>query len=205
MAIMKTCKQFADELDALMKKHLDSKSESWSMEAYTDLWKKAVSHGLRVSRKWVGGELKHRVVQKTHGTSVPWKQLNLSPDGKDHCDCTTRALAYCLPRLSYAELRKMQEEAASEFWTKWNCAAAWGEVLAREGGYAEVKLSKKIARFKVAKALSSLSYPVVAHSSRHVAVVDRGTVVDSWDSRNGRVDRIWVKRGDEVSAKRMLA
>ena len=47
-------------------------------------------------------------------------------------------------------------------------------------------------------------YPIITHSSRHVAVVDKGVVVDSWDSRHGRCDRILVKPEDKERVLEML-
>ena len=134
-------------------------------------------------------------------------QVNMNPEGKDINDCTTRALTYILtPRgLTYAELRKEQNSAAinSRGSAKyWNYANIWHHPLTTRG-YTRIEFTgRQPTRTTVAKCLSRCAYPMAVESIHHVAVIEAGKIIDSWNSKGGHVTVIYVptEHVDEVKA-----
>ena len=141
------------------------------------------------------------------------KIVNTRPDdGRDYCigDCTTRAMAYCLKGLfTYREIEheqyRLAEMANKNEGRKWgdgqhkyhrNSSSVWPLVMA-DMGYSWISICPTIRRDRLAEVLNHLlAYPVITRSSGHVAVVENGFVIDTWDSRGGRCDRLMVKSND---------
>jgi len=142
-----------------------------------------------------------------------WERIDMRPkDGLPTCkgDCTTRAMAYCLRgESSYREIEREQyrfaEEANRAKGLRWgdgrsklhrNTVGIWDKVMLNRG-YVWVSFRKTIRRDKLAELLHDMAYPVITESSGHVAVVFRGSVIDSWDSRQGRCKGVLVKIADK--------
>lgn len=195
---MDKAKEFEAELDSLMAKY---RAKEIGFEPYRNLWKEVVRSGFRIKRGWIDHKLVHVVSPKKRNMNAPWKELNLNPDGKSIGDCTTRALAYCFPEVGYHKLNQLQRTIAREFGFGWKSPFTWHQVAKETGGYEFFELRKKMSRANVAKLFSGLAKPVFTSSSRHVAVVDKGTVIDSWDSRGGRVVKVGLAPCDIPKAK----
>lgn len=160
--------------------------------------------------------------KKSRNFSAEWKIVDMRPkDGKPTCkgDCTTRAMAYCLQEIaSYREIEEEQyrlaEESNREKGLRWgdgrakvhrNSQGLWDKIMV-DLGYSWVRFSRTVRRDNLACFLrkASDSRPIISHSSGHVAVIDGGSVVDSWDSRHGRCDRILVYGNDLSKVKAIL-
>ena len=137
--------------------------------------------------------------QRKRGVNVPWTLVNMNPYGDEIGDCSTRALAYAFrSTLTYNQCKLKQFAAAQALGTKcWE--NRWRDV-AEENGWKKITLNKHVTAAKVAEVLANrVKNPVFVKSRRHVAVVDNGAVVDSWDSRCKRILMVMVKR-DEIDA-----
>lgn len=134
-------------------------------------------------------------------------KVNMRPnDGKPFCkgDCTTRAMAYCLQGV--ASYREIEEEQYRNAELKNRGRAGWNhvhrntcgiwEITMLELGYVWVRLNKTIRRDNLAQMLSDIPHPIISESSGHVAVIDKGNVIDIWDSRHGRCKAILVDSND---------
>lgn len=145
--------------------------------------------------------------------SAELKKIDMTPnDGKPTCkgNCTTRAMSFCLQGIfTYREIEHEQYRLAAEanekrgcYWgdgrrkVRRNSSGTWDSIMI-DLGYVWMKFNHAIRRDNLAVALRNMDYPIITHSSGHVAVVDKGMVVDSWDSRHGRCDRILIKPDDK--------
>ena len=145
------------------------------------------------------GKLHLVLRQRKRGVNVPWKMVNMNPHGDEIGDCSTRALAYAFrSTMTYSQCKFKQVAAAQALGTKcWE--NRWRDV-AGENGWKKIKLNKHVTAAKVAEVLANhVKNPVFVKSRRHVAIVDNGAVVDSWDSRCKRIMMMMVKN-DEVKA-----
>ena len=165
--------------------------------------------GRRIGTIW-SAIPKDKVVKRTRHFSAELKIVNMKPnDGLSTCkgDCTTRAMSFCLQGIfTYREIEHEQYRLAAEKnkgfcrgdgrqKVRRNSTGTW-DMIMKDIGYVWVRLGKTVRRDNLAVALRDVSYPIITHSSGHVAVVDKGFVVDSWDSRHGRCDMILVKSED---------
>lgn len=157
------------------------------------------------SRK--SADLQVVVKPKKQGTKTPWKLVNMNPRGDHEGDCTTRALAWVFrEKWSYSQLRAMQEKisAQSPAWGKtWR--SAW-VTIAHDEGWGDIILKRRVQTAKIAELFHKgmLKHPVFVRTTGHVAVVDDGVVVDSWDSRCKRVKQVLVQKEDFDMAKHAL-
>ena len=152
------------------------------------------------------------VTKRTRHFSAELKKIDMTPnDGKPTCkgNCTTRAMSFCLQGIfTYREIEHEQYRLAAEanekkgrYWgdgrrkVHRNSSGTW-DVIMLDLGYVWIKFNRTVRRDNLAVALRNIEYPIITHSSGHVAVVDKGFVVDSWDSRHGRCDRILIKPED---------
>ena len=177
------------------------------------LRKKAVKNawGRRVGTIWQAIPA-DEVPKRTRHFSAELKKIDMRPnDGKPTCkgDCTTRSMSYCLQGMfTYREIEHEQYRLAAEVnevrgchrgdgrrKVRRNSSGTWDSIML-DLGYEWMKFNHAIRRDNLAVALRNIEYPVITHSSGHVAVVDKGFVVDSWDSRHGRCDRILIKPED---------
>ena len=145
------------------------------------------------------GKLHIALKQKKRGVNVPWKMVNMNPHGDEIGDCSTRALAYAFrSTLTYSQCKFKHIAAAHALCTQcWE--NRWRDV-AEANGWKKIKLNKHVTAAKVAEVLANhVKNPVFVKSRRHVAIVDNGAVVDSWDSRCKRILMMMVKN-DEVEA-----
>lgn len=145
------------------------------------------------------GKLDIIIKQRRRGVNVPWKMVNMNPQGDEIGDCSTRALAYAFrSTLSYSQCKFKQVAAAQALGTQY-WENRWRDV-AEANGWKKIKLNKHVTAAKVAEILANhVKNPVFIKSRRHVAIVDNGAVVDSWDSRCKRILMMMVKN-DEVEA-----
>lgn len=186
------------KLDFLVKNYKSNKDE------YVDLWKNVCNAGFRISRGLIANSLKHCIKAKKRGLEAPWRCLNLSPDQGSHGDCTTRALAYCFPEIGYHTLKLEQKRLSKMTGRAWNNCEVWHRVAFDHGGYEFFKLRVKRSRANVARSLKDLKSPILARSSGHVAVIHHGEVVDSWDSRNGRILELGFKNKEDVEMAKSI-
>lgn len=152
--------------------------------------------------------------------AAPLVKVDMRPkDGKPFCktDCTTRAMAYVLKgAASYREIEKEQyrkaEEKNREMGIHWgdyrskyhrNTDGIWDKVIL-EFGYIWVKLYRRIRRDKLAKLLANIENPIITESANHVAIIERGNVIDTWDSRRGMCGRILVSVNDVQKVRKYI-
>ena len=110
------------------------------------------------------------------------------------CQCTTRCLFFCMEEaFSYDSIRREQERLAEVHHTKWNCEKAWGKFLTTHG-FVKIELNKKIRRDRLAQRLKDIDARMCVHSSHHVSAIYKGDVYDSWDSRRGFADSLYVRK-----------
>jgi hypothetical protein len=167
--------------------------------------------GRRISTIWSAVPIEE-VSKRSRHFSAEWKNIDMTPnDGKPTCkgNCTTRAMSFCLQGIfTYREIEHEQYRLAAEknaengsYWgdgrrkVHRNTTGTW-DMIMKDLGYKWVRLGRKVRRDNLAVALQGMAYPIITLSSGHVAVVDRGAVVDSWDSRHGRCDMVMVKAED---------
>ncbi len=117
-------------------------------------------------------------------------------------NCTTRALTYILNGVIMQHLIA-RKETTSFYAPKWNYTGIWDKILLTKG-YIWVLLKAYTRRDKVATLLKSVSNPIVSHSSGHVAIINNGAVIDTWDSRAGKLDAILIKDTDLTKVKELL-
>lgn len=155
------------------------------------------------SRK--SADLQVIVKPKKQGTKTPWKLVNMNPHGDHEGDCTTRALAWVFrEKWSYSQLRAMQEKiSAQTLGGTWR--SAWVDIALDEG-WDSIVLKRHVQTAKIAELFHKglLKHPVFVRTTGHVAVVDDGVVVDSWDSRCKRVKQVLVQKEDFDMAKHTL-
>lgn len=180
------------------------KSGSIEYELYVNAWRKIATSGFRVKCIAIDGKCIHLVKPRKMATCAPLKVLNTNPHGKIEGDCTTRALAYCFPNIGYDKLRKRQEETGAKMSKTWCNTLVWTAIAEKNGDYAFFKMTKKRTRARVAAVLKTLKSPVFARSNGHVAIVHKGEVVDTWDSRCGKVTMIGVKRAEAAEARALI-
>ena len=147
-------------------------------------------------------------------------RISMRPDdGDSTCkgDCTTRAMAYCLKgAASYREIEQEQyriaEEENRKHGYKWgdgkykfhrNTNGVWDKVIL-DFGYVWIKFKKEVRRDNLAKMLSEATHPIISESSTHVAVIENGNVIDTWDSRHGRCMGILVDSNDLRMVKEIM-
>lgn len=128
-----------------------------------------------------------------------FKETNVRPDTwniKDNCcgDCTTRAIVYALEgTMTYAEVEAEQYRIAREKHAVRNRTGVYDRILV-ERGWRWIQLSKCMTRGEVAVRLKHYMPGVCALtlSRTHIAAVKNGELLDTWDSRAGRVFAILI-------------
>lgn len=152
------------------------------------------------------------VAHRTRHFSAELKKIDMTPnDGKPTCrgNCTTRSMAFCLQGIfTYREIEHEQYRLAAvkneerglcrgdySRKVRRNSFGTW-DIIMKDLGYGWIRLNCKVRRDNLAVLLREVSYPIITRSSGHVAVVENGYVIDSWDSRHGRCDMILVKNDD---------
>ena len=176
------------------------------------LWKKTCvsikSEGYALGHRREGSEVVWftKVPRQRHFTAELVKMDMRPPDGKPtrKGDCTTRAMAYCLQGVaSYREIESEQYRLADELNTRRNTVGTWDRIM-RDLGYVWVGFRKTVRRDNLARMLCDVKHPIIFRSSGHVAVIDNGKVIDSWDSRHGRCMKILVESNDLSFVKEIL-
>ena len=133
-----------------------------------------------------------------------WVDVNVRPDNyntHDNCkgDCTTRALTFCLGgEMTYNQVEDEQYKRAAKKGSRRNRTGVYDTILL-DRGWRWIQLSKPIARGEVAVRLAKKLPDVKAMtlSRTHIAVVEGGNLIDTWDSRAGRVFAVMVPGKDK--------
>lgn len=128
-----------------------------------------------------------------------WVNMSNRPDTyntRDNCkgDCTTRALTFCLSgEMTYNEVEDEQYRLAKVLGRRRNCTGVYDQILARKG-WKWIQLSKTMARGEVAVRLAKKlpNLKALTLSRKHIAAVEGGKLIDTWDSRADRVFAIMV-------------
>ena len=124
---------------------------------------------------------------------------NVRPDTwniKDNCcgDCTTRAIVAALEgAMTYDEVESEQYRLAKEMHSVRNRTGVYDKILVTRG-WRWIQLGKCMTRGEVAVRLKHYIHGVCALtlSRSHIATVKDGELIDTWDSRGGRVFAIMV-------------
>lgn len=192
-----------DALSNILAKGYPKKRVQWTKDQ-TKILRACQNDGYKVIIGYLPGSLDdgklHIILkQRKRGVNVPWTMVNMNPHGDEIGDCSTRALAYVFKQsMSYSQCKLKQVVAAHALGTRcWE--NRWREV-AEENGWKKITLNKHVTAAKVAEVLANrIKNPVFVKSRGHVAIVDNGAVVDSWDSRCKRIMMVMVKN-DEIDA-----
>lgn len=147
---------------------------------------------------------------KIQDRKAPLIMVNMNPSKAMAGDCTTRALTYALQttgeNITYSQIRQRQRELADEIalcarpGKGWNFNGVYERQLWARG-WITVKLQRPMTRTSFARMISFMHDPVLVHSRGHVSIIHRGMIVDSWDSRMGRVDAVTMKCSPEEFLK----
>ena len=128
-----------------------------------------------------------------------WVNTNVRPDNYNthvNCkgDCTTRCLTYCLAgELTYNQVEEEQYKRAAKKGSRRNTTGVYDTIML-ERGWRWIQLSKPIARGEVAVRLAKKLPDVKAMtlSRTHIAAVEGGNLIDTWDSRDGTVFALMI-------------
>lgn len=136
--------------------------------------------------------------------------VDMSPKHKHlKGNCTTRAMAYCLPNSHYDDIEQEQYRFAktqSEYVGRTfhrNSRGIWEKVLTHRG-WKRYKLNGTIRRDRVTNLLRQSVNPIVTVSCSHASVAHAGKCVDTWDCRGGRVCELVVSPEDFGLVERKL-
>lgn len=111
-------------------------------------------------------------------------------------DCTTRSMTYCLGgQLTYEQIEAEQYMYGEQMGTLRNATRVWSEVMKRRG-YGWIQFDKRVVREVIATFFANYQHSFITLSRGHACAIDRGIVIDTWDSRGGRVYGILVKVED---------
>ena len=131
----------------------------------------------------------------------PFETTNVRPSNwNEHThnkgDCTTRSMTYCLNgAMSYEEIEAEQYRIGKEKGRVRNATGVWDEIMLRRG-YTWIQLEKRVSRQMIANYLSNFENAMITISRGHACAIHMGKVIDTWDSRSGRVYGILVKITD---------
>ena len=121
---------------------------------------------------------------------------NWNPHDNNLGDCTTRAMTYCLGgEMSYDEIEAEQYAIGNRMGKVRNAVGVWDKVLTNRG-YGWIQLDRVYVRHYIAETLGGFENAMVTISSGHACAIHRGEVIDTWDSRGGRVYGLLVKTDD---------
>ena len=141
---------------------------------------------------------------------IVWENVNVRPTNYNHkdfnCgDCTTRALTYSLNFLgdnrTYKEIEDEQYRLAkianetnpnnSNYNYHRNSNGIWDKLIVSKG-YTWLHLNRKKSNAYLIKWLGIINKPILMLSHHHVCVAHNGKLIDTWDSRNIRIENICV-------------
>lgn len=194
-----------DEAETLLDNTFEICVRKGRFSEYHEVWReKSVERasGLSVALSLEWHDIQWKL--KSRGLQAKWRELNLNPTGALKGDCTTRAMTFCFPDIGYLVLNsKQHQRAREELDSTWNNSRVWKQVAEEQGEYKFFKLVHPLTRARVASMTSDLKYPTLTISSSHVAACSRGEVIDTWDSRCGRVKEIGVDPRDIKSIQKI--
>lgn len=120
-------------------------------------------------------------------------------------DCTTRCIVTCLEgKMDYRAVEAEQYRLAKIRGTHRNITGTWDKLLTNNG-FKWLQLKNLKSRANIASYLASIETPIATLSRTHVCAVKNGQVLDTWDSRGGRVYGLCVKEQDLLNVKSLLA
>lgn len=122
-------------------------------------------------------------------------------------DCTTRSMTYCLNgigiNMTYNDIEAEQYKYAKIYHGPRNGCKIWDKVLTNRG-FSWVQLNVRRNRAVVANVLHAIESPMVTISSGHACAIHKGKVLDTWDSRGGRVYGLLMRTEDVDNAMEIL-
>lgn len=217
----------AIELDNLT--HTWWKGDKEALEKYRAVYRSALLNGFKVI-KHQNGIVKHKLVEcKTMsqvdingrqflGKSKTKLASMLIYDGRTKgmkfpkgC-CTTRAMSYVLKNLKFEDIYAKQLKLGGK--RHWNCTSTISKMMAKYGDYSLIDITQipkckhNRSEASIAARLFSIKSPMAVETSSHMAAIDNSfkvpCVVDFWDSRNHKVEYLYVKRKEAERAIRIL-
>lgn len=135
-----------------------------------------------------------------------WKKFDAAEGAKGKVlrqNCTTRAISYALG-MEYDKVFEMQNKVNEEvkdwlslarYRTNYNSVCISDKILT-DKGYKGYRASAGMKIGDIAKKVAGNKFPIVVETSGHLTVMDKGEVVDTWDSTGRYSKVVWVK-GDE--------
>lgn len=119
-------------------------------------------------------------------------------------DCTTRCMVTCLEgKMTYRDIEAEQYRLARIKGTRRNTNGTWDLIL-KNNGFKWLQLNNLKSRANIANYLSTVKSPIATLSRSHVCAIQNGKVLDTWDSRGGRVYGVCVKEQDLLIVKTLL-
>lgn len=182
-------------------------------EKYRSVWNEVTGAGYKIRKTRLRdfeGSLKEIKFTPyiSSRNNVDVVRLNMNPRGERTSDCTTRTLAYLLKgKMTYDEIRSQQTINALRFYGRqggWNCVESYGKIF-HDNGYVGYCLPNCKTRATLAKLLKSIEAPIATESGSHIAVIERGKIIDTWNSGGGHVTCIWAKPEDVARIKTILS
>lgn len=139
-------------------------------------------------------------------TDLFFEQLDLTPAWETRKgNCTTRAITYMLrdKGYDYAKVRNAQDRRAKKYGLHFNSRGLWEQILF-DNGYKSITLRRRCEAVTLAKELQYVKFPILIEENDHVSIIDKGKIVDSWNSCHKRVEKIIVAEANEKFIKAAL-
>lgn len=218
----------AIELDNLT--HAWWKGDKEALEKYRAVYRSAWLNGFKVI-KHQNGIVKHKLVEckmlsQVDINGIPFKGKSKTKlasmfiyDGRpkglkfpNGC-CTTRAMSYVLKNLKFEDIYAKQLKLGGK--EHWNCTSTISKLMAKYGDYSCIDVSQipnckhNRSEASIAARLFSIKSPMAVETCNHMAAIDNShnvpCIVDFWDSRNHKVEYLYVKRKEAERAIRILS
>lgn len=135
-----------------------------------------------------------------------WRKFDAAEGAKGKVlrqNCTTRAISYALG-MEYDKVFEMQKKVNAEvkdwlflarYISYYNSTCISDKILT-DNGYVGFTCSAGMKIGDIAKKVARNKFPIVVETSGHLTIMDKGEVVDTWDSTGRYSKVVWVK-GDE--------
>lgn len=119
---------------------------------------------------------------------------------KDNCkhDCTTRCITFCLKgEMTYQQVEDEQYRLAKIHNSVRNRTGVYDLIL-KKRGYRWIQLENVKTTANIASYLRDFTTPMPILSRSHIAVIENGKLIDTWDSRGTRIFGIMCKLDEAV-------
>ena len=118
--------------------------------------------------------------------------------------CTTRAMSVLFPSKGYMEIRHIQDAKARRWGVKWNSQIVTGDIMNDEGfALIEYLRERSITCGQIAEVFTGMRG--VVRMAGHVAAFAYGKVYDSFDCTNRYARAVFVPKGMEETARKVLS